>query len=468
VEEMKQQTNNQTQVILDSIADGVFTVDMEWRITSFNRAAEAITGVKRKDAIGRHCWEVFRASICERGCSLRHTLKTGHPLVNQSIFIVNSEGERIPVSIATALLKDKGKKVIGGVETFRDLSIVEQLRDELSGRHRFQDIISKNKEMQRLFGMLELVSESDSTVLLEGESGTGKELFARAIHSLSRRKGGPMVTVNCGSLPDTLLESELFGYKAGAFTDAKKDKPGRLAQAENGTLFLDEIGDISQPMQVRLLRVLQDRVYEPLGDTRSIRANVRIVAATNKNLENLVKNGTFREDLYYRINVVKLTLPPLRKRKEDIPLLADHFLRKYNRILGKTIHGISDAVMPALMDHDFPGNIRELENVIEYAAVVCRNEMVGIEHLPENFRGHSTRGGSPSTDAGVSHRQPGDEPALEELEKGYIQQQLVKNNWNRKITADRMGIHPTTLWRKIKRHGIQVPATDGRSRKNGR
>ncbi|MBU4419922.1 MAG: sigma 54-interacting transcriptional regulator, partial [Proteobacteria bacterium] len=276
---MKQQIVNQTHIILDSIADGVFTVDLEWKITSFNRAAEEITGIKKNEAIGRHCWEVFKASICEQGCMLRKSMETGYPFVNQSIFIVNSEGERIPVSISTALLKDNKGKIIGGVETFRDLSVVEELRKELADKHTFHDIISKNKEMKRLFGMLELVAESNTTVLIEGESGTGKELFAKAIHSISNRRKEPLITINCGSIPDTLLESELFGYKAGAFTDAKKDKSGRLALAEGGTLFLDEIGDISQLLQAKLLRVLQDKVYEPLGSTSSLKANVRIVAA---------------------------------------------------------------------------------------------------------------------------------------------------------------------------------------------
>ncbi|MGB2690257.1 MAG: sigma 54-interacting transcriptional regulator, partial [Desulfobacterales bacterium] len=237
---MLQDIKNQTKIILDSIADGVFTVDSDWKITSFNRAAEKITGIKKEEAIGRYCWEVFKASICEKGCSLRRTMETRRPIINQHIFIVNSKGDRIPISISTAILKDKNGNVIGGAETFRDLSVVEQLRKELANQNTFYDIISKNREMQRLFEMLELVSENDTTVLLEGESGTGKELFAMAIHSLSQRKKGPIVTVNCGALPDTLLESELFGYKAGAFTDAKKDKPGRFAQAENGTLFLDE------------------------------------------------------------------------------------------------------------------------------------------------------------------------------------------------------------------------------------
>jgi len=208
---MSQTLENQTQIILDSIADGVFTVDLERKVTSFNRAAEKITGIKKEEALGRHCWEVFRASICETQCALRQTMETGRQIVNQSIFIINSEGERIPISISTAILKDKKGNVIGGVETFRDLSLVEALRKELSGRHSFQDIISKDKEMLRLFGLIEQISESDSTVLLEGESGTGKELFAKAIHSLSNRRNEPMITINCGSLPDTLLESELFG-----------------------------------------------------------------------------------------------------------------------------------------------------------------------------------------------------------------------------------------------------------------
>ena len=377
---------DQTQIILDSIADGVFTVDAEFRITSFNRSAEKITGIKKEEAIGRHCWEVFRASICEKQCSMRHTMETGRPIVNQAIFIVNLEGDRIPVSISTALLKDTQGEVIGGVETFRDLSVVEELRKELSRQHSFLDMISKNKEMQRLFGILEQVSESDATILLEGESGTGKELFAKAIHSLSPRKKGPLITLNCGSLPDTLLESELFGYEKGAHSTAFKDKPGRLALANGGTLFLDEIGDISPALQIRLLRVLQDKVYEPLGSTESLKTDVRVVAATNKNLEELVASGKFRPDLYYRVNVVKLVLPPLRERKEDVPLLAEYFIRKFGRISGREIQGLSPEVLPVLMAHDFPGNIRELENIIEYAIVVCKNSLIGLEHLPDYLR----------------------------------------------------------------------------------
>lgn len=443
---------DKTRIILDSVADGVFTVDQQWRITSFNRAAEEITGIKREEAIGRHCWNVFRASICETKCALRETMRTSRPIVNQSIFIVNSSGERLPISISTALLKDEQGAVMGGVETFRDLSVVEQLRKELEGKHSFFDIISKNAEMHRLFGILEQVAESNTTVLLVGESGTGKELFAKAIHSLSHRREGPIITINCGALPDNLLESELFGYKAGAFTDAKKDKPGRLAMAEGGTLFLDEIGDISPALQVRLLRVLQDKVYEPLGSTRSVNADVRIVAATNRDLDELLLKGEFRRDLYYRINVARLILPPIRERREDIPLLAEHFIRRFNRLIGREIHGISPEVFHLLMSHDFPGNIRELENILEYATVVCKENIIGPEHLPDYLRRRITEKGQKPKDEWAP-----DAPSLDDMERGFIYEALRKNDWNRQATAKQMGIHPTTLWRKIKRLNLDIP-----------
>ncbi len=457
---MIQPIKDETKIILDSIADGVFTIDSANKITSFNRAAEEITGIHREEATGRFCWEVFKASICEKRCLLRDTMQTGRSYINQPVFIVNAEGRCIPVSISTALLKDRKGKVIGGVETFRDLSVEEALRKELSGSHSFQDIISKNKEMQHLFGMLELISEGDTTILIEGESGTGKELFAKAIHSLSYRKEGPLITINCGSLPDTLLESELFGYKAGAFTDAKKDKPGRLALAEGGTLFLDEIGDISPALQIRLLRVFQDKVYEPLGSIKSQKADVRIVSATNKNLEHLVNEGKFRQDLYYRINVVRLELPPLRRRKEDIPLLAEHFIWKINRLGGKEIQGFAPEVMPILIAHDFPGNIRELENIIEYAMVVCRNNLIRLEHLPDYLRPHSDSRASRATGENGERSL-----SLDDMERSFVYEALSRNDWNRAATAAEIGIHPTTLWRKMKRLNIEAPKQDGRTKR---
>jgi PAS domain S-box-containing protein len=443
---------NQSRIILDSIADGVFAVDSDWKIIYFNRAAEKIIGIKTSEAIGRYCWEVFKASICEQRCPLRQTIESGEPVINQTIHIVNSQGKQIPVSISTALLRDQSGKVIGGVETFRDVGIVEQPRKEPAAQHPFMHIISNSPEMHRLFEILELVSKDDTTILLEGESGTGKELFARAIHSLSHRKKGPMITVNCAALPDTLLESELFGYKAGAFTDAKKDKPGRLALAQKGSLFLDEIGDISPLLQVKLLRVIEDKVYEPLGSTKSEKADVRIVVSTNKNLEQLVQRGLFREDLYYRVNIVKIILPPLRKRREDIPLLVEHFIQKFDNIKSKEVHNISPEAMDILLSYDFPGNIRELENIIEYATLVCKNHLVRIEHLPESFRQESDRK-MRSASEGIK----ANESSFDNLEKDFIYETLKKNNWKRKLTAAQMGIHPTTLWRKMKRLNLQLP-----------
>ena len=432
-------------VILDSVADGVFTVDGDFRVTSFNRAAEEITGVPGKEALGRPCCEVFRASICEAQCALKETMKTGRPLVNRSVYILRPDGERVPISVSTALLKDRCGNTIGGVETFRDLRLVEQLRAEIARRYTFVDILSKNREMQRLFEILSQVAESDSTVLVEGESGTGKELFARAIHSLSARRDKPLVTVNCGALPDTLLESELFGYKAGAFTDARKDKPGRFALADGGTVFLDEIGNVSPALQVRLLRVLEDKTFEPLGGTTSVRANVRVVAASNRSLADLVKAGTFRQDLYYRINVVKLTLPPLRQRREDIPLLVDHFIARFNRLREKDITGVSPEVLQILMAHDFPGNVRELENVIEHAFILCPGGMIRPEHLPDSLRPADL------SETATPVR------TLKELEARFLHDALRRNGWNRRATAKELGVHKTTLWRRIKQLGLQIP-----------
>ncbi len=373
-----------TGIILDSIADGVFTVDREWRITSFNKAAEKITGILREEAVGQQCCDVFHASICETSCALRETFESGRPVINRAVYVVDAGGNRIPISISTAVLKNKNGDIIGGVETFRDLSTIEELRLELEKKYSFHDIISKNSEMLRIFDILPGVAESDSIVLIEGETGTGKELIARALHNLSYRKDKPFVAVNCGALPDTLLESELFGYKAGAFTDARKDKPGRFAIAETGTIFLDEIADISPALQVRLLRVVQERIYEPLGATKPVRADVRIITASNRDLGGLVKSGEFREDLYYRINVIRIKLPPLRSRKEDIPLLVDHFIRRFNNLKRKLIADISPDALAALVSHDYPGNIRELENVIEHAFVLCRGTTINVDDLPDN------------------------------------------------------------------------------------
>ncbi|MBN1481343.1 PAS domain-containing protein [candidate division KSB1 bacterium] len=439
-----------TDIILDSITDGVFTVDQEWRITSFNKAAEEITGILREEAIGARCSDVFRASLCESGCVLRETMRTGRPVMGRALYIVNADGDKVTLSVSTALLKDKDGEVIGGVETFRDLRAVEALRKTLTQQYSFSDIISKDASMQKLFAILPRIAQSDSTVLVQGESGTGKELFARVIHQLSPRHKRKMVAVNCSALPDTLLESELFGYKAGAFTDAKKDKKGRFAQAEGGTLFLDEIADLAPALQAKLLRVLQEREYEPLGATESVKANVRIVAATNKDLATLVAEKAFRQDLFYRLNVIKLFVPPLRQRKQDIPLLVRHFISTFNHVQGKHIHDVSPHVMRILMRHNYPGNIRELENIIEHAFVLCNTVIIQPEHLPSELIESS-----PTETSNHSN--------LQQIEADYIYNTLEKNNWNRAKAAADLGIHKSTLFRKIKKFNIQLPPVDGRS-----
>ncbi len=437
-------------LVMESITDGVFTVNREWQVTSFNRAAEEITGWSRDEAIGRSCSEIFHSSICGKSCAIAESLYYGKPCSNNSITILNSRGEQVPLSITAAPLVDHEGNIIGGVETFRDLTTITKLRKELSQQYTFDEIISKSPAMQKLFKLLPAVANSNSTALILGESGTGKELIARAVYNASRRSKEPFVTVNCGALPEALLESELFGYKAGAFTDAKRDKKGRFAAAEKGTLFLDEIGEMPLSVQVKLLRVLQEKVYEPLGSNTSVKADVRIIAATNRDLKELVKAGTFREDLYYRLNVIELLLPPLRERKEDIPLLINHFIQRYNAEQDKNVAGISNAALNILMPYNFPGNIRELENIIEYAFILCGEGFIMPEHLPEPF---SSSGEVLSRD--FPDQREDEYPTLEEVEKQAIYLALERNNWKKMATCRELGISKDTLRRKTQKYGLR-------------
>lgn len=444
-----------TAVILDSISDGVFTVDHDWRITSFNRAAEEITGIKREEAIGRFCWEVFRSNMCEGDCALKRTMKEGKSFVSSSTYIINGQRKRVPIQVSTSVLKNKAGNVLGGVETFRDHSLVEELRREIEGRHVFGEMVSRSKAMQEIFAILPQIAESDSTVLIEGETGTGKEVMARTVHKQSLRKNGSFVAINCGALPDTLLESELFGYKAGAFTGADKDKEGLFAAAEDGTIFLDEIGETSSAFQVRLLRVLEEKEYQPLGSVEKKKCNARIITATNRNLSEMVDEKSFRRDLFYRINTVRLSLPPLRERREDIPLLIDRFVYKLNKLQSREISGVSEEVLSLLMHHSFPGNIRELENIIEHAFILCKSGEIEREHLPKQlFDDEQIQPGIESKDL---------EESLEDAESRLILKTLEQNNYNRLATARALGIHKATLFRKIKKLGLTLPKRDGRS-----
>ncbi len=455
VSKRKHLDHTPTKSILESISDGVFTVDLEWRVTSFNRAAEEITGIPRSEAIGRPCSDVFRSSMCETDCSLGHTVKTGKPVIGKSCYIIDSEGNRIPISVSTAVFRDDQGNVMGGAETFRDMSELEELRQELAGRYRLGDLVSHSPLMQKIFEILPTVAASPSTVLILGDTGTGKELLARAIHSLSPRRKDPFVAVNCGALPDTLLESELFGYKAGAFTGAVKDKPGRFALAKGGTLFLDEIGEISPALQVRLLRVLQEKTYEPLGATKTETADARIIVATNRDLAELMRQGTFREDLYYRINVVRVALPPLRRRKEDIPILVDQFIARFNLLQKKSVTGATTQALSLLMAHDWPGNVRELENAVERAFILCSDGPIGIEHLPEELI--APRPGKKGQDMRT---------AKDLLEAQTIRSALERNQ-NRLAAARELGIHKSTLFRKMRKLKISLPPKNKRPSPRG-
>ncbi|MBW2039039.1 MAG: sigma 54-interacting transcriptional regulator [Deltaproteobacteria bacterium] len=430
--------------IMDSIADGVFTVDFSRRIHFFNRAAERITGFSRQEAMDKYCFDIFRANICQINCALEETFATARELVNIAAIIINKEGEEIPINISTALLRSEDGEVLGGVGVFRDLTVEETLRKELSKSYSFQDMISKNPKMQRIFGILPDVAESEVSVLIQGESGTGKELLARAIHALSPRSRGPMVEVNCAAIPETLLESELFGYLKGAFTDAKRDKPGRLATAAGGTLFLDEISEAPSSTQVKLLRVLEEKLYVPLGGTEPIKADVRIVAAANRDLAQMVEEGTFREDLYYRLNVVKIELPPLSERKEDIPLLIDHIIHRLNVIRSREVIGLSEEALGLLIRYDLPGNIRELENILEYAFILCKGQIIELEHLPEDLRRKVEASSSPSR---TTH-------PMDFIEAQIIREALDRHRGNRLMAAQELNISRSTLWRRMKKYGL--------------
>ncbi len=429
-----------SDVILNSISDGVFTVDKNWNITSFNRAAEEITGISTKEAIGARCSEVLKSSLCGEDCALHQTLKSGKAIINKGCYFINNRGDQIPITISTAVLKDENDNVIGGAETFRDISELERLKQSFSGHYSAGKIASNSPAMQGVLELVEIVAKSISTVLITGATGTGKEVVSRTIHELSDRKEEPFVAVNCAALPENLLESELFGHVKGAFTGASNNKAGLFASAGKGTLLLDEIGDISPAMQVRLLRVLQERTYTPVGSNRVLKSNARIIAATNKNLKELVDNGKFRDDLYYRLNVIKIDMPPLKSRKEDIPLLVENFIDRFKILHNKDINSISPDALSILQANDWPGNIRELENTIERACVVCDSNRIRVKCLPEELKGKKII------------RNDGSDFYMQRnsAERDTIIKALQKNNGNRTAAAKELGIHRTTLVRKLK------------------
>jgi PAS domain S-box-containing protein len=435
-----------TDTILNSLAEGVITVDKEFRITFINEAASLMTGFYKDEVIGKICKNVFKSEDCYDNCPIVRILKFGKSIFDFDSQIECKDSTPIPIRLNAALLKDDSDNPCGGVITFRDLSVLKKIEEILKDESNFQGMISNSKSMKEIFNLIEQISDSDAPVLITGETGTGKELIANAIQNLSKRNKNKYIKVNCSVIPHNLLASELFGHTKGAFTDAQKERVGRFELANKGTIFLDEIGEMPLQMQPQILRVLQDGTFERLGESITKSVDVRIITATNINLEKAIAEGRFREDLFYRLNVIHINLPPLKKRVEDIPFLANHFLNKYTLIYKKHIPHIDDECIEQLIKWHWPGNIRELENAIEYAVIRNKpDKNLYICALPAKIRENIFCNSKNNT---LTNAQiPFENTSLIEL--------LNQHKWNKTKVAQILGVDRTTLWRKLKTMGIE-------------
>ena len=428
--------------IITSLREGIIALDPDLCITTMNPAAEEILGRSRWELSGVQVCELFGEKSCPRDI-LAETLGSGQAIIDFQTTVQLGGGRMGHVLLRTAPLKHRNGSSLGMALLLGDVTEVTTLRQQMVRRSGLGNIIGHDARMQELFQLITDVADSEATVLIQGESGTGKELVAQAVHNASGRAPGPFIQVNCSALSENLLERELFGHVKGAYTGAVSDRTGRFEKADGGTIFLDEIGDVSPAVQVKLLRVLQERTIERVGDNQPIAVNVRVVSATNRNLDHLMASGQLREDFYYRIKVVSLVIPPLRDRREDIPLLASHFLERIMRKAGReTIPVVSGEAMRLLMNHSWPGNVRELENSLEHALVLSRGATIRAVHLPPEL----------SRTAGGGRLQ--EVPLHSPQEKELLAAALQRAGWNRSRAARRLGIDRTTLWRKIREYGL--------------
>jgi PAS domain S-box-containing protein len=434
------------QAILNSISEGVMTIDKDWKIVSWNRAAERITGYHREEVLGSECMKLFRTALCRENCPVDRALSCGHPYHDVEVAIRNKRNEVVHLLVNAAALYDGEGHIIGGLETFRDVSQSHWMQEELQRHYGYTNIVGRSEAMQAVYEVLATLVSTDTTVLIQGESGTGKELIARALHFHGARKDKSFVAVNCSALPEGLLESELFGHAKGAFTGAIRGHLGKFELANGGTLFLDEIAEISQAIQVKLLRVLEEREFQRVGDNRTVKVDIRLITATNKDLYKKVIEGSFRDDLYYRLNVFPLHLPPLRARIEDIPLLVGHLIEKFNKQMGRDIQGIADRVFEILEIYPWPGNIRELANAIEHAFVHCRGLLIHPVDLPQNIVN--------AQPVLVPRKAAKRQERLDLVEREMIVKELEAANWKKSIVARRLGMSRMTLWRKMEKYGI--------------
>ncbi|KPJ98728.1 MAG: Fis family transcriptional regulator [Nitrospira bacterium SG8_35_4] len=434
-----EQIRSNLEAIFRSVKDAIITVDKDLTLLEVNRAAQDICGISRKN-IGMP-FKAFRTH-CKGKCLdlLEKTIRSKQSVeLYRTECKIDNDPPQVVTITATPLL-DRSGLFSGSVLVIRDETRLNTLERNLKERHDFRNIIGQNRKMQDIYSLIEDLSHVQTTVLITGESGTGKELVADAIHYSGDRSSNPIVKVNCSALSENLLESELFGHVKGAFTSADRDKIGRFQKADGGTIFLDEIGEISQRMQLRLLRVLQDKVIERVGDSTPFKVDVRVIAATNQDLSRRVKEGDFREDLYYRLKVVEVALPPLRERKDDIPLMIDHFLQKLNHKFNKQIEAVSEEVLNTFMNYDWPGNVRELEHALEHAFIICRQDTITADHLPKNANLFSS-----DTPSSLNEK---------DSESAIIIQALKRSGWNKSKAARLLGVNVRTIYRKMEKYNI--------------
>jgi PAS domain S-box-containing protein len=437
------------KIILDNLDVGIFTIDKGGRITFFNTAAERISGFSRREILGKPCTAIFGGEKAREVCAMQDTIANGQSRNSRQGKMMTQDGGSIPIRVNYMALRNEKGTIVGGLTTFQDLTLVQQLKQAMRDRYTFHDMIGKSPAMQKIFDMVNVVAATDATVLIEGATGTGKDLLAKVIHSASRRFDQPFVKVNCAAIPENLLESEMFGYVKGAFTGAERDKTGRFQEADGGTIFLDEIGDLPLALQAKLLRVLEDREFYRLGSRYTVKVNVRIISASNRNLKKLVAKRLFREDLYYRLNLFQIELPELKDRKVDLPILIGHILRRLSAADGRRLPAVSEKVMEILLNYSYPGNVRELENILEHARIICQEDTIQLGHLPKYLRVRP-----PVARKAVSSGSAKPGFLSQNTEHAELLAALQRSSWHRQKTARALGVDRTTLWRKMKKYGL--------------
>ena len=449
--------------LLDEIPIGVVVLDLNRRIVLLNQTLKALTGFSQQEACGLACRHILRSSACIQNCPVRTIHAESGPVCVESN-LINRARQLIPIRITAAPIRDVQGQLAGYIETIEDIRSLRKMDEKAGHAYSFDHLIGRSPEMEKIFQILPSLAQSDSSVLITGETGTGKDMVAEALHQASNRAKGPFIKINCGALPETLLESELFGHRKGAFTGAVENKPGRFHLAHNGTLYLTEIGDLPLSLQVKLLTFLDDKVVFPLGSTKGFLANVRVIAATHRNLEKMVREGRFRKDLLFRLNVVRLHLPPLYQRQGDVRLLLDHFLNTLAAQLGRKPPDFSRQALRVLLAYRYPGNVRELRNIVEYAMNICDGDRIQRKHLPAYLtetgpdgtlsvhESHDPRAGGGA--AGDPFLTPNLEKDWPDMEKRMILEALVKTGGRRHKAAAALGWARSTLWRKMKQYGI--------------